>query len=105
MADIYSTRFIDNPSLSVGDSYTVPTGYTAIVRDIDAAIGVNLGAFEFRFVGTGAAVLWVWSGPSSAGESAQWRGRQVFYEGEAFGFFASGATFGYSACGYLLLNP
>jgi hypothetical protein len=105
MSQIYSTRFIDNAALSVGDAYTVPAGFTAVLRDVDVAIGVNLGAFEFKLVGTGAAVLWIFDGPSSAGESDQWRGRQVFYEGEAFGFFASGATFSYSACGYLLTNP
>jgi hypothetical protein len=102
MGSVYSTRFIDNAALSLLDVYTVPAAFVAVVRDIDVVIGVNIGAFEFTFIGTGGARLWTFNGPSSAGEAAQWRGRQVFQGGESFALEATGATFSYSACGYLL---
>jgi len=100
---IYSTRFIAEQGLAGIALYTVPLGFVAVVRDIDAYNGGSLSPEFLFFEGTAGQTIWKGTGTMDP-VNPQWSGRQVFVENEAFSFFTTG-TWDVTASGYLLRAP
>lgn len=101
---VYSTRFTAWAAEEFPDTYTVPTGFLAIVRDVDVSSG------------GGAMINWVWgiNGICKVGggqftiealnQFQQWRGRVCVQAGEVIYAEADGSTDG-QISGYLLTLP
>lgn len=80
---VYSSRFISAPGLSTTRSYTVPAGYIAIIRDLDAYGNITGFADLYLHGASGETLYWFhWSALQQ--EAVLWRGRQVIYAGESF---------------------
>jgi hypothetical protein len=98
---VYSHRFMAWAAQTFPTPYVVPSGYVAVVRDIDIwsgggaiiqwTVAINTIA---RFVGGAFTV-------TSVQQVAQWRGRQILNAGEELTFAATGALDG-AISGYLL---
>lgn len=115
MSHIYSTKFLDAQQLTPGPNtaYLVPTGYTAVLRDVDVWLnaGVSAGTLYLQSIFTGH-IFWECIPASAGGEEFfQWRGRQVFAAdgvnliGFSFGVSAGTNTWYIQASGYLLSQP
>lgn len=98
---VYSTRFLGWAASSTPPAYEVPTGYVAVVRDVDvysgggAMINWKLSINEVATFAAGQFTI------EALAQVAQWRGRQVLNAGEVLVFAADGATDGVIS-GYLL---
>lgn len=104
MANVYSTRFLAWAAETIPPGYIVPTGYVAVVRDVDVVSG------------GGAMINWVWGINDVAkigggqftiealNQFQAWRGRVVVEPGELIYFDGDGPTDG-TICGYLLALP
>lgn len=108
MASIYSTRFIQASGLSSSTSYLVPTGFVAIVRDLDAYCDATLGfATLFLHGALGQAIAWHhWDATTE--DQFAWRGRQVYYSGEDIEVAVAtgiGVAIDVTVSGYLLTAP
>lgn len=103
-ASVYSVRFIGTHDLSGLETYTVPDGHTAVLRDFDAFWGVSTAGALVNLFGSAGQVIYqaAW-GINDVGWR-NWRGRQVLYEGETLQVFTSD-TIDVSLSGYLLTNP
>jgi hypothetical protein len=104
MSSVYSTRFYEGKNVTSGTIVTVPAGYIAIVRDIDAFFGGGIEGGALNVIGTlGQTFAWFpFTGLTSA--AFTWRGRQVFSAGESVRF-VSGAGVDLTVSGYLLTAP
>ena len=101
---LYSTRFLAWAADGTPPAYTVPTGYIAVVRDIDVWSG---GGAQINYQVSVNAVAKFWAGQFSIlaiAQVGQWRGRQVVMPGEDLVFAADGAVDGMIS-GYLLSQP
>ena len=104
MANVYSTRFLAWSADMTPPPFAVPTGYVAIVRDLDvwsgggAIINWELQVVEGAHFAAGQFT------EESLAQTAQWRGRQVLLPGEDLAFSADGVTDGLCS-GYLLALP
>lgn len=100
---VYSVRFVAEHESSGLVSYTVPSDYVAILRDVDVT---NTGGVSGAFVvyGPGGINFWEWAPVYSAtAPSASWRGRQVYNPGDVMAFQGVTSVYDYMASGYLLL--
>jgi hypothetical protein len=105
---VYSTRFIQQHGLSGSASFAVPSGYVAVVRDVDTFIGTPVGANTLYFHGALGQAIWFTEGTIGQSQYASWRGRQVFEPGETFDVQADvGVLDAYdvTVSGYLLALP
>ena len=102
---VYSTRFWGSRKATSGPSFTVPSGFTAVARDLWVAGGsINAGEL-FDFTGSSGQTLWNGEFSTAQFQFYFWQGHQVFFEGETFGmFFSSAAGFDVTCSGYLLTN-
>lgn len=104
MAVIYSTRFLAWSDDETPAPYTVPTGYVAVVRDVDVWSGGG-AMINVQLAVNAVAKFWAAQFTvESIAQVAQWRGRQVLQAGEDLVFSADGATDGLVS-GYLLSLP
>lgn len=108
-APVYSLRIFATGSLSPGAGTVgpiVPAGLVYIVRDIDAfddtagsadslIVFNQLSGVLVNFVGPGSAALGNW----------QWRGRQVYNEGEQVALRSFGGSWAVAVSGYQLSLP
>ncbi len=104
MPPVYSTRFLayHDFSISAPATYTVPTGFVLVLRDIDLYNGDVLGNTAFvQFSSTPAVVFFQASWGVNELGWRPWRGRQIFYAGESFTAVANRAC-DILASGYLL---
>lgn len=103
-SNVYSTRFI-GVSLGTGTTatYTVPTGYVAVIRDISAT-ATTTGSTNAEVFVNGAFTIWN-SGPITNGSTLVWSGRQVLNAGDVLSVHAVGATTQFMVSGYLLTLP
>lgn len=101
---VYSVKFFELQGLLGFVSYTVPPGYVAVVRDLDAYASAGAAAQNLYLIGNVLQTIWWhnWTGLSIA--TAQWRGRQVFVAGEQF-HLNSDAGVDVTVSGYLLSTP
>jgi hypothetical protein len=103
---VYSTRFYQVSLLVGSDSIVVTPGYIWIVRDIDVTNRTGGGSDQFIWFGPLNQVIWItYVSDDLAFHSAQWRGRQVFREGEAMTFDAGTGTWDVTVSGYALTLP
>ena len=79
---VYSSRFIQAKGLTSSIQFMVPSGFIAVVRDLDSFIGSPVGNNDIFLHGALGQAIW-WSS-ATIGESqyASWRGRQVYEPGE-----------------------
>lgn len=84
--------------------YTVPAGFVAVLRDLDAYFGGDIAPQNMFLHGPAGQAIW-WNGWTVliAGV-AQWRGRQVIQGGESFDV-TTDAPMDVSVSGYLLTLP
>lgn len=103
MASVYSHRFLAWAASEIPPVFTVPTGYIAIMRDIDVWSGggamINWEAGINGICKLAAGQFTV----ESIAQVATWRGRQVVEAGEEIYFQSDGPTDG-AISGYLLLS-
>lgn len=90
-------------AVGVNTTYTVPAGYRAIVRDLDA-INISGGSGSLTMTIAGLAYLFV-AQSSTYLDYHAWRGRQVVNPGETLQVSQSGINWGYAVSGYLLTLP
>lgn len=81
MSGVYSTRFIGAQGATAPISYTVPNGYVAVVRDLDAYSDTVASAEIFLRNAEGGAIYFFTWGVAQQ-QSVEWRGRQVYFAGE-----------------------
>jgi hypothetical protein len=104
MAGVYSVRFYGAHDLTGLATYTVPTGFVAIVRDFDAFWGVSTAGAEVNLYGHAGQVIYQAAfGLNDVGWRG-WRGRQVLNAGETLQIFTSDAM-DVTLSGYLLTSP
>src|SRR5579864_3139287 len=107
--DVYSIRIFATGGLTAAAGTvgpTVPAGLVYVLRDIDAY--ETTGTVGANFVVLNQTRGWLWGGfraTSSALETPQWRGRQVYAEGEQVGFLVGSGTWAIAASGYQLTLP
>lgn len=106
---VYSLRIFASGGLSPGAGTVgpiVPSGLVYIVRDVDAfddSAGSSDNLVIFNQVG---GILVSWLGPSlAAAGSYQWRGRQVYNEGEQVAVRSFAGTWTIAISGYQLTLP
>lgn len=105
---VYSSRFIQQHGLTTSASFAVPSGFVAVVRDLDAFIGTPTGVNDLFMHGAlGQAIFWD-SAQIGISKYMSWRGRQVFEPGELISVEVNvGAldAFDVTVSGYLLTLP
>jgi hypothetical protein len=102
---VYSQRLYTVNSSAAGATtvYTVPTGYTVIVREITCSSSPGLTGNLRVYVELIPANFVIFS--MSAGDSSQhWQGRLVCEEGESLGTIGTAAGFALTISGYVLTN-
>lgn len=105
---VYSTRFIQQHGLSGHASFMVPSGFVAVVRDVDSYIGTPAGFNSLYFHGAIGQTIWWTEATIGQSQYASWRGRQVFEPGELIDVEADvGGLDAYdvTVSGYLLSLP
>lgn len=100
---VYSTRIWEGRNVNVL-SYTVPSGYRLVLRDIDTFFGGGIGGGAANYVGTLGQTFAYASFTGLISELVSWRGRQVFEPGETIRM-VSGPGVDVTASGYLLELP
>ncbi len=104
MGAVYSTRFLAWAASESPPPYVVPTGYVAVVRDLDVwSGGGSMINWQLAINGVAKFAAGQFTIESVA-QVAQWRGRQVVQAGELLFFSADGAVDGLVS-GYLLTIP
>lgn len=104
MAGVYSTQFLAIPQLTAEETYTVPSGQTAVIRDIDCC---GQGS------GTAGALLGFFPAGISPGvflfvpevdefEVQSWRGRAVLRAGDVLVAYPTAGVMSVHVSGYLL---
>lgn len=105
MSSVYSTPFIYVTGLDGATTYTVPDGYTAIVRDCDVFMGSQvLGAVLQLLGAAGQCFFYVSSDPLTP-VWVPWRGRHVLSAGDTFTASVTTGNADVSVSGYLLSLP
>lgn len=103
MAVPYSHRFLAWSASMTPPAYEVPSGYVAVIRDLDvwsgggSIINWTLAVNTVAKIAGGAFTL------ISEQQVATWRGRQIVQAGEFITFTSDGATDG-MVSGYLLTD-
>lgn len=109
MGTIYSTVFLNGNTGSGAPVYTVPAGFVAVLRDVDVYNNSFVLAELFLEDSETGVTIKRWDNsaliPDANLGSDEWRGRQVFTEGNGFLFNASSGVWDVRASGYLLTMP
>lgn len=104
---VYSIRFIEARGLDSTSSYTVPEGFVAVIRDLDAYCDATLGFADLFLHGAGGQAIAWHSWEATTQDQFQWRGRQVILAGETFDVEADtgiGVAIDVTVSGYLLTD-
>lgn len=100
---VYSVRLAAQHAYTGTLDVFAPTGFTMVLRDIDVVYDGSPAA-EISILGTAGQFIWFCQSPGGA-EIFQWRGRQVFAEGEFFQFQVGSGSWDFTASGYWLALP
>lgn len=101
---IFAAGSMTNAAGIVGP--VVPPGLIYVLRDIDVVEISGGGTGAFQAMNPLGGVLWIFQRGSTLNSAdGQWRGRQVFDEGETVGFTAVTGTWSAMASGYQLTKP
>ena len=103
MAAVYSIRLagLTLSGAFSGTLYTVPAGYTVVLREIDAFTPDTVPTPLFCIMGSVPATF-VLLNPGSGPSSPQWRGRLVMPAGETLELSLAGGNWRMFVSGYLL---
>lgn len=104
MSNVYSTRLMGWAASTIPPLFEVPTGYVAIVRDIDV---LSHGGAMINWVVSVNGIADFAAGQftiEALNQTGEWRGRQVMNPGEQLVFQSDGPTDGLIS-GYLLPLP
>lgn len=100
---VYSTRFILRASVVGPQSFAVPPGYLAVVRDVDVTTEPTGGCNVLLFVG--GALLWIVElGLEPQFTYQAWRGRAVANALDIIELDTTDTASGHVS-GYLLTSP
>jgi hypothetical protein len=100
---VYSARFIAVQGLVGTETYTVPPGYVAVVRQVNLYNGGGISVTTAIWHGSVGQTLALWASSLTASD-AFFVGAQVFYAGETFDITTNGA-WDATVSGYLLTTP
>jgi len=100
---VYSTRFILRPFMTGYQSYLVPVGYVAVVRDLDVVTEPTSGNVILLAI-AGNTIFISELGVEPAFTNQEWRGRAVAYPGDLISLDTSDTASGHVS-GYLLTSP
>lgn len=112
MANVYSTLFYRNGSLTAGSviAYTVPAGFVAVVRDIDLFLNQPWDSqllsgilVSTRFPTT--ALFGVLSPKARGNQPYHWEGRQVLNPGDELTLNVYDSGWEATISGFLLALP
>ena len=98
----YSTRFLAVQGLSTSASYTVPDGFTAVVRCITVFHGVQPDAIRTEFLAPVPVTIAVYSDVGVSAGGAQLDLRVVLNPGEVLEALSIGGNTDVTVSGYLL---
>lgn len=101
MAAVYSKRLIQAQALNGSASFTVPAGYTCVVRDLDAFVASGGSGAGLFLIGAGGQTMAAYNSIGSAFAVFAWRGRQVLEAGETVTVTTTGPC-DVTVSGYLL---
>ena len=101
---VYSTVFAALAGFTGVDTSVVPLGYVAVLRDLDATVGISAGML-ITLTGTNGQIIWAWEPGVTTGKvSNQWRGRQVVGPAGTFSI-TTNAPADVTLSGWLLTAP
>lgn len=100
---VYSERFMAVQGLVGYETYTVPSGYRAVIRDLNAYNGGGATTTHLVLHGSAGQALLLFTSALAAGDYF-WVGRQVYYAGEDISVQTDGA-WDVTLSGYLLTLP
>jgi len=103
VASVYSKRLYEGRNVSSG-ALVVPPGVVWVVRDIDAFFGGGVSGGALNVTGTLGQTFAYFPYTGLVSSSFEWRGRQIFDAGDAWGF-VSGAGVDLTISGYELSLP
>jgi hypothetical protein len=107
--DVYSICMFRVPSMVAGpgvEGPVVPDGLRYILRDVDARENLGTAGAWLAILNPVGGIMYIKTVGSSIDESTvQWRGRQVYQEGEQLGFEVSSGSWSIMASGYQLTLP
>lgn len=101
---VYSTRFLEEVGLDGLASYTVPAGFTAVLRDLDAYNASGIAVGRIFLLGHLGQTIWFAVSAEEQDTYQSWRGRQVLLEGEKFTVNTE-VHWDVTVSGYLLTLP
>ena len=103
---VYSKRFMQWLGVNAPQTYVVPSGFTAVIRDFDIYVDNSslISSVNVYLLGGLGQILDWFTTDADTTVVHQWRGRQVIYEGETMYVEMDGVSSG-AVCGYLLTNP
>lgn len=106
---VYSLRIFATGGLTPGAGVVgpiVPAGFVYVLRDIDmfeeTAAGSTILTVRNQ---TGGVLIQVQAGTTISSRNWEWRGRQVYNEGEQVAFLAVVGQWSVAASGYQLTLP
>jgi len=106
---VYSVQFIVYTPETPNNTFEVPSGFTAVIRDFEATIDIGEAVLQLGFQNSSVASVCypVLLQPEGIYGSASWHGRIVVPEGGFIEFSASslGTSPYVYVGGYLLRNP
>lgn len=106
---VYSLRIFASAGLVPGAGTVgpvVPAGLIYVLRDIDAFCDTAASGDNMVVFSQVGGILWDLLIPTTPeGAGFQWRGRQVYAEGEQIGFRSFQGTWSVAASGYQLTLP
>jgi hypothetical protein len=99
---LYSRVLIANHAFTGEAALEVPAGFTVVVRDIDAVVGIGAGAAVWAYDTDGVQFWGVNFGVTTYNfNTLSWRGRQVI-PGPGYFYISTDASADIRASGYLL---
>ena len=108
-APVYSVRLFSSGGLNAAAGVVgpiVPLGHVWIVRDIDAVEITGSSSVQMEALNPNNQPYWFISTANpQIGANFQWRGRQVFADGERIAFKAFSGTWSVMCSGYDLTVP
>lgn len=104
---VYSTLFfLGTVGVTQITAYTVPAGYVAVIREIDARdfSGAVNGLYIASNVSGFGTFTWSFLSNVAGGDAVQWKGRTVLPAASTILLAAGAASFQAAVSGYLLTD-
>jgi len=103
-AAVFSTNFARSAGFGGSVLFSVASGFTDVLRDVDVYCNAGpAGAAFHLFGGNSQTIIFLTWGPFEQA-SKQWTGRQVLDDTQTWGFSGSGSLMDVTVSGYHLAN-